>query len=365
MSIQIATGAAAATRFHVIPGTAAGVRQVFEQRQRPLVLVSRHGLGDNIFCSPAFATLCEHFPKVYFCSSVNAYATIFHESPYLEVLYLGGVNGENLGLSDTEGFARHLERARLDLGAADASVYHFGLFEPSLPYEDERAFVKGRRNLVELFGTGPLADEVPRYHVAPDAASRDYVATVLNRWLPERELIAIARYGHTDGGKNFGDDSRDTVRTADLIDARFPERFKYLSLDYLPGDHAAEGRRPHIRSAYGFVPCDTASLYHVLCCAKLLITVPTGTMLVGAAIPQLKMLTLWKTMKPYHFLDPQFGSRNPVHALAARTDLLNQDFAAGWRPEARRALDERWRVRSDAVTPETVAELTIQMLENK
>jgi len=351
------------TIFHAVPGDPDGVQMMLNHCDRPLVLVSRHGLGDNIFCSPCFVQLRNIFGRLFFCSCVNAYATIFHDSQIAHVIYAGGINGENLGLGDVDGFTRHFQQWRLDLGVADAWVYHFGLFEPHLPYSDERAFVKGRRNSVELFRTGPLASETPEYHVAPDPASRDYVETVINRWLPERELIVIARYGHTDGGKNFGDDSQATVRTTALLDERFPGRFKYLALDYSPGDHAAEGRRPNIRSAYGFIPCDSGSLHHALNCACLLITVPTGTMLVGATIPHLKMLTLWKTMCPFHYLDPQFGGDNPVHAIVEKEELVNKEFAVSWSASSQQALARRWRVRVESITPETVAEEAARILE--
>jgi hypothetical protein len=351
------------TAFHAVPGSPDGVRSMLDQPGRPLVLVSRHGLGDNVFCSPCFAALHNIFQRVFFCSSVNAYATIFHASPYVNVIYAGGVNGEDLGLATAEGFARQFQSLRLDLGVADAWVYHFGLFEPALRYEDERAFVKGRRNIIEFFETGPPATEAPKYHVAPDPAPATYIETVIERWLPERELIAMARYGHTDADKNFGHDSRQTVQTAALIDERIPGRFKYLSLDFLPGDHAAEGRRPNIRSAYGFIPCDAASLYHALNCARLLITVPTGTMLIGATLAHLKMLTLWKTMPPFHFLDPQFGHDQPAHALVATEELANRRFTGAWPEASRKALEERWCVHVAPIIPETVAQKAVSMLE--
>jgi hypothetical protein len=353
------------TKFHTVAGSREGVRAMLDRRDRPLVLVSRHGLGDNIFCSPCFAPLRNIFGQVFFCSSVNAYATIFHASTLVKVIYAGGVNGQYLGLSDAEGFARQFQELEIDLGVPEAWVYHFGLFEPHLPYHDERAFVKGRRNNVEFFGTGPSAIEVPQYHVAPDSSSRAYVDAVIGRWLPDRELIAVARYGHTDCDKNFGHDSQETLQLATLIDEQFPGRFKYLSMDFLPGDHAAEGRRPNIRSVYGFIPCDAGSLYHALKCACLLITVPTGAMLVGATIAHLKMLTLWKTMSPYHFLDPQFGRANPVHAIVERKELANKRFAATWSGPARAALEGRWNVRVAPVTPQAVAKEAVHILEDQ
>src|SRR5262245_52991172 len=360
----IAMNAKRSTRFHAIPGTADGVKQMFDRCDRPLVVVSRHGLGDNIFFSPCLQSLKRAFGRIIFCSCVNAYSTIFHLSPHAEVIYAGGINGQNLGLADAEGFARQFAKWGLDLGVPDVSVYHFGLFEPHLPYEDERAFVKGRRNMVELFGTGVGAAQVPPYHVAADLASREFVKSVIDRWLPGRELVALARYGHTDGAKNFGDCWQQSVETTELLDSWFPGRFKYLSMDFLPGDHAAEGRRFNIRSAYGFIPCDAGSLYHALDCASLLITVPTGTMLVGATIRHLKLLTLWKTMPPFHFLDPQFGSENPVHALVDNEQLANRRFASEWGLASRRALESRWRVRVSAVTPKSVAEEAALILES-
>ncbi|MEJ7655023.1 MAG: hypothetical protein WKH64_17655 [Chloroflexia bacterium] len=104
-----------------------------------------------------------------------------------------------MGLNSTEGFVRHFNDLELDLGHSRVQVYHFSLFEPPLPYSDERAFVKGRRNSIELFGDGP------------GAAARAYSDAALDRWLPGRELVVVARYGHIDGGKNFGDDSRETI----------------------------------------------------------------------------------------------------------------------------------------------------------
>lgn len=356
--------AAAKTSFIPVTGSPDGVRRMLDNCSRPLVIVSRHGLGDNVFFSPCFEPLRNIFGQLFFCSCVNAYASIFHDSPLVKVLYAGGVNGQSLGLEAAEGFASQFERFGLDLGVAEAWVYHFGLFEPHLPYEDERAFVKGRRNLVELFGTGPLAFETPRYHVAPTDASRTYVRAVLDQWLPGRDLIAIARYGHTDGGKNFGDDSRDTVRTAQRIDERWPGRFKYLSFDYSPGENAAEGRLSNIRSVYGFLPCDSGCMCRILECAKLLITVPTGPMLVGAAIRSLRMLTLWRTMSPYHFLDPQFGGDSPVHAIVERPDLASTAFMSSWGAPSREAVQRRWKIRVDAVTPEVVADSAIGILES-
>jgi hypothetical protein len=331
---------------------------------RPLVLVSRHGLGDNVFFSPCFEPLRTIFGRLFFCSSVNAYATIFHESRLVRVLYAGGVNGAELGLSSAEGFCRQFDLFGLDLGVAEVWVYHFGLFEPTLPYSDERAFVKGRRNFVELFGNAPGAAETPRYHAAPDRASQEYVESVIRRWLRGRDLIVFARYGHTDGDKNFGHDWRDTVHTATLIDQSFPERFTFLSLDYTPGDHATEGRLPTIRSVYGFLPCDAASLHHILSCATLLITVPAGPMLVGATIASLKLLTLWKTMQPYRYLDPQFGAANPVRGLVERAELASTSFTDHWPPVSREAVNNRWEISVTSITPRTVAEEAKRILRH-
>lgn len=353
-----------ATRFHAVDASPDGVRRMFDRTDRPLVLVSRHGLGDNVFFSPCFEPLQRHFGRLSFASSVNAYASLFHDSPLVQVLPIGGVNGENLGLDRAEGFVDQFQRWQLDLGIPDAWVYHFGLFECSFPYEDERAFVKGRRNLIELFGDGPPATEVPQYHAAPDSASARLVQTLLNRWFPDRELIVLARSGHTDAGKNFGHDASEGVETARRIDERFPGRFKYLSLDYLAGDHALEGRRPNIRSVYGFLPCDAAALHHALRTARLLITVPTGAMLVGATIPSLPLLTLWKSMKPYHFLDPQFAASQPVHALVHRADLADLEFSSAWPAASRQALADRWRIRIAPICAETVAEQAAHILES-
>ncbi|MEJ7655024.1 MAG: hypothetical protein WKH64_17660 [Chloroflexia bacterium] len=51
------------------------------------------GWGHNIFVSPCFERLNRIFAEVFFCSSVNAYTTIFHESGLIRPLYCGGVNG--------------------------------------------------------------------------------------------------------------------------------------------------------------------------------------------------------------------------------------------------------------------------------
>lgn len=351
------------TQFLPIPGTPDGVKRLFDRRDLPLVLVSRHGLGDNLFCSPCFEPLRLIFPRVYFASSVNAYASIFYSSPLVDVLYAGGVNGCNLGLDSAAGFAAHFERLKLDLGVPEALVYHFGLFEPHLPYEDERAFVKGRRNYVELFDTGPPAIETPRYHVAPDGATRACVQGIISRWLPHRELIVFARYGHTDGGKNFGDDSQAVIETIRRLEQRRPGEFKFVTLDYTPGEHAADGRLPYVRSVYGFLPCDAASLYHLLAQARVLVTVPSGPMLVGAALPQLKLLTLWKTMPPLHFLDPQWGSQNPVHALVEREDLVRTAFMDRWPIAARSAVLGRWKMRVGPITPLSVADAVLRVME--
>jgi len=351
------------TRFIPLPGTPDGVKQMLDQRDKPLVVVSRHGLGDNVFFSPCFERLNEIFSRVGFCSCVNAYASIFHGSDQVEVLYSGAVNGADLGLSSADGFARHFERIGLDVGAASALVYHFGLFEPHLPYTDERAYVKGRRNFIELFGTGPSAERVPRYHLAPDQASKPFVEAVLARWLPGRELICIARYGHTDGAKNFGDDFHETLRLIELLNERYPERFKFITFDYSPGEHAADGRAPNVRSIYGFLPCDASSMCHVLSKASIFVTVPSGPMLVGAALPGLRMVTLWKTMHPYHFLDPQFAAAPPVRALVGRGELMDTSFMGGWPAASREAVLRRWRARLAPIDSRTVFDEVSSIVE--
>lgn len=343
------------THFTPIPGTADGVSKLLSSAGRPLIIVSRHGLGDNIFFSPCFERLAAHFPVQYFCSSVNAYTTIFHDSKVIKPLYAGSVNGAPLGLTSSEGFARHFMELHIDIGYRDAYVYHFGLFEPDLPYSDERAYVKGRRNAIELFGDGPPATQVPIYHVAPDAISKQHVDDLLRRWTDGSELIVIARYGHTDPEKNFGDDYRATMEVASLLNFKYPDRFRFLSLDFIPGEHAADGRLNNLRSIYGFLPCDAASLHHVLRNSRLLVTVPSGPMLVGATISSLKLLTLWKSMSPYHFLDPQYGGRNPVHALVNDARLLDRTFQSRWTKEAISALEDRWRFKVAPITPERVA----------
>lgn len=351
------------TLFNPIPGTPEGVQLLLEKTKEPLVIVSRHGLGDNVFFSPCFPALKRLFPEVCFCSSVNAYASIFHDSPYVKVLYHGGLNGADLGLGSPEGFCNHFHRLGLDIGHAQANVYHYGLFEPSLPYSDERAFVKGRRNYVELFQTGLPATETPQYLLAPDALAGPYVSGVVDRWLPERRLIVIGRYGHTDPDKNFGDGFQETLSVVDRIENECPGRYKFISLDYSLGDNSADGRRFNLRSVYGFLSCDSSTLHHLLQRACLLITVPSGPMLVGASIPTLKLLTLWKTMPPYHFLDPQFDGENPAYALLNRQDLASRSFMDSWGAPSRNAVDRRWKISVESITPESVANHALKILE--
>ena len=351
------------TRFIPIAASTDAVAWLLKEQRESLTVVSKHGLGDNVFFSPCFEPLGGYCGKLFVCSAVNAYATIFHDSPLVTPVYAGGVNGTGLRLTTAAEFAAHFDRLGLDLGVAESFVYHFGSFEPPLPYSDPTAFVKGRRNIVEMGLSAPPATEVPRYHVAPDAASKPMVDAVLDRWFPGRELIAVARYGHTDVGKNFGHDNRNTLETVDLVERAFPGRYKFLSLDYIPGDHAADGHRPNVRSVYGFLPCDAASMHHALSRAVLLVTVPTGPMIVGATVPTLRMLTLWGEMKPWHLLDPQHGDR--VWALVRNPSDASEDFMRGWSDEEAAAVRGRWKMIGSEITPETVAGCAIRMLKGE
>ena len=45
------------TKFISIPATPDGARQAADGGDIPLVVVSRHGLGDNVFFSPCFEPL--------------------------------------------------------------------------------------------------------------------------------------------------------------------------------------------------------------------------------------------------------------------------------------------------------------------
>lgn len=351
------------TRFIPIGATQDAVQWLMKERRQSLTLVSRHGLGDNIFFSPCFEYLAPTFERLFFCSSVNAYSTIFHESRLVTPVYSGGTNGNDLGLMSAERFTEQFDRHRLDLGVEESFVYHFGLFDPAVPYSDPRAFVKGRRNIVELELPAPPPSEVPRYHVAPDLSSKAMVGAVLKRWLPERELIIVARYGHTDVNKNFGHDQKDTLELVDRLEQAFPGRFKCLSFDYIPGGHTADGHRANIRSVYGFLPCDSAAMYHAMAHARLLVTVPTGPMLVGATIPELRMLTLWKAFKPYHFLDPQHSGR--VWAIVEDPQEASTDFMCDWAEEDRAAVTSRWNIIHAPVTPEVVATAATRILEGE
>ena len=354
-----------ATSFIPIPGTSEGVRRLMSMAGIPLVIVSRHGLGDNVFFSSCFERLVRIFPSIYFCSSVNAYATIFESSHLVTPLYFGGVNGANLGLTDSVSFANHLALMQVDLGAPEAAVYHFGLFEPSLPYSDQRAFVKGRRNHIELFQDGPDATIVPQYHVSIHSYVQQYVDFKLDGWLDGRDLIVIARYGHTDPDKNLTHNPMELISICDAIDAEYPKRFKFLSLDYMPGDQAIDGRRNNLRSVYGFMACDASTLLCVLRRSRLLITNPTGPMLVGSTVSSLRMLTVWKTMNPFHFLDPQFGALNPVVSLCQSPLSHITEFCSKWPVHSRQALLDRWQFHETLVTMDSISRAAISLLRDR
>jgi hypothetical protein len=182
---------------------------------------------------------------------------------------------------------------------------------------------------------------------------------MLDRWLEGRELIVIARHGHTDVDKNLGDGVTATVLLAKKIESIFPGRFKYISLDYKPCPNTAEGHMPNMRSVCGFLPGDASAQYGILSKATLLITVPTGPMLVGAAVPDLKLLTLWTFQNPYNFLDPQNGS--VVDAMV--TDYSGkEDFMRKWPEEAREAVRSRFNITTGPVTVDKVAIRACEML---
>ncbi|MHC5538716.1 hypothetical protein ACYOEI_10880, partial [Singulisphaera rosea] len=92
------------TRFIPVGGSAAAVAWLLKEPRESLTVVTRHGLGDNVFYSPCFEPLATRFGKVFFSSSVNAYASLFHESPWVTPLYAGGTNANNLGLVDAPSF---------------------------------------------------------------------------------------------------------------------------------------------------------------------------------------------------------------------------------------------------------------------
>lgn len=357
----------AKTKYISVPESPDGVKAMMDRTNMPLVLVSRHGLGDNVFISPCFEPLSKLFPKLFLASSVNAYITLWHESHIVHPIYCGSINGAWFpDMQSSEGFCRRLEMFAPDIGYPEVQVYNYGAFECNLPPSDHRAYVKGRRNWIELFQDGPDASEDVKYHVAPDTAPQDYINTVLDRWMPERELICIARHGHTDPRKNFGHDAQLSVAVINDIERRFPGKYKWLGLEYAPGNVFIDGRVPNAKSVYGFLPCDSASMYHVLCRAKLVVTVPTGPMLVAATIPSVRLLTLWKRACPFEYLDPQFAPENPVWAMTENRSC--EEFGRrtiGWPEESRRALMERWMVFDGPINPQTVAEKVAEMLCGK
>jgi hypothetical protein len=350
-------------KFLLAPTETESILRFFDDPPDNVILVSRHGLGDNIFFSPCLSKLSRKIKNLYFCSSVNAYTSLFHNSPFVTPLYWGGANGSDLGLSNASGFCKHFEGVEFQLPHDSVYVYHIGLTEPPLPYDHPKAFVKGRRNMIEIFGDGPSPLEVPRYHISPDHRSKEFVAAAISDWLPDRELICIARYGHTDPKKNFGHTFNDSLDTLKLIDHAYPGRFKYISLDYSPGRHTLDGRMKNVRSVYGFLPCDASSLYFILSLAKLLITVPTGPMLMGACIEGLDLITLWKEsyLKPFHYLDPQFG--RPVTALVESEKQMNFPFTNEWGSDERSALASRWRIFNGEITPESVAQSVYSIIQ--
>jgi len=318
-----------------------------------LVLVAKHGLGDWIFFSPCFEELKRRFRRIVVCSCVNAYTTIFESSNIVEPLYAGGFNGNNLNLTTAQAFCDHFSRLGIDLGLPHVFVYHFGLFEPTEGYDNPRAFCKGRRNALEMGLDGWIASETPKYHVGPDPSGAKAVSSVLDRWLPERELVVFVRYGHTDCGKNFGHDAENVLSTALLLDMSYPGRFRYISFDYSPGAHEAEGRAGNIRSVYGWFACNASTGWHIMSRAKLVITVPTGPMVVAATLPGTKLLTLWSEACPFHLLDPQYGR---VSAIVSNHSLADTSFTKQWEAKDRNSLMDRWDVQVSPITPETVAD---------
>lgn len=347
-------------RFVEVGGEADDIRQLIDRGGEALVIVSRHGLGDIVFFSACFEELRKRFGRLYFASCVNAYTAIFHSSELVTPLYCGGLNGNDLGLDSARAFIDQLLALGVDLGREQVPVYHFGLWEPELPYEHPGAFAKGRRNYVELFREGLDVRVTPRYHLAPNMEWQGYINEILDEWTAGRELICLCRYGHTDPDKNLAHTRQELLALVDAIQWTFPDRFCILSLDYTPAPPALDGSRSHVRSVYGFLPCDAGSLVHVLRRARFMITVPTGPMVVAAACENVELITVWKMMKPYHFLDPQFGARRPVHALVSDNALADRHFTSGWSEEQRRALEERWLVR---VTGRNIMGLTRAIVE--
>jgi hypothetical protein len=104
-------------------------------------------------------------------------------------------------------------------------------------------------------------------------------------------------------------------------------------------------------------------MHHLLSRASIFVTVPSGPMLIGASIRTLRLLTLWKTMAPYHFLDPQFGQCLPVRALVARGELTDTSFMTGWPVVSREAVLARWRIRLAPIDHRTVADELLALVE--
>jgi hypothetical protein len=356
------------TRFIPISGPT-GATWLVHERRASVLIVGRHGLGDIVFFSPCFKMLAECCDQLYYASSVSAYATLWAESPYVKILRLGGTNNSNLGLMEAEHFCAQAARMGVELGK-ETFVYHFGLHEPIVywrghwgdcPTTHPAGYSKGRRNVLEFGWPGVPAEEPFLYHVAPDRLPAAYVHEALGRWLAGRELIVIARYGHTDAAKNLYHRAEDGRALCESIEARYPGRFGFLSLDAIPHEEALEGHFADCRSWYGFLTNDSATLWHVLSRAALLITCNTGPMVVGASIPSLKMLTVWRVYPPYQFLDPH--PERPVTAISDRPELLSTHFTTDWTEAQRAALLAHWRTVHCELSPASMGAEAVKVLE--
>ena len=352
------------THFHAVGPDRESVRWLMKEKREALLLVARHGLGDLVFMSCTFPFLRPHFGNVYFTNCVNAYTRVFDGCTFVTPIYAGGTNDNSLGLTSNQAFIDHFRTLGLALPEREAFVYHFGLFEPDISWEDPRAFSKGRRNLFEFYDDAIDVQQVATYHVGK-RLSQQCVDSVLADWFPERELFVIARYGHTDPEKNFGHGPQDVLQLVDYLNAAYAERFRFLSLDYAPGQHSADGHRYNLRSVYGYLPCDASSLLCILHRAKYFLTVPTGPMVLGACLPDLCVITLWKTMVPYRFLDPQWGPGNRVYALLTSETLNDLSFVQNWSPAQRESLSSRWDVRTCSPHPHSLIREVHKIIEER
>lgn len=306
-----------------------------------LVIVFLHGIGDLIFGGPCFCEFAKRWKKVWLISGVNAYASLYHESPYISPIYCGGVNGSNMGFRSAESVIRHLQLFRVPFVSENVHVMFNWMHEPwDTPYR-----TKAMAYWAKCFG-----EPIPaiKYQVWPDSIYRQLVEDTLNRWYPERDLICVARYGHTSTEKNFGHSYHDIIETIDFLNRAKPNRYRFIALEYMPGDVFCDGRREAVRSVYGFLPCDAATQYWILQRAKLLITVPTGPMVLAQTIPGMKILSIWKVLNPNHYSDPQPGIIH--HALIGPgVALPMNETGISWFSQCE-------------ITPKVVAHAALEML---